>query len=83
MIWLRAVFSLRMRPASTAETIRAMRSRRSAWSMWTSANWATGPAGALVAAFLGAGQVEVVTQRVEQGHPTVQPQPPGAPVDVQ
>ena len=39
------------------------------------------PARALVAALLGAGQAEVVAQRVEQRHPALQPQPPPGPVD--
>ena len=40
-----------------------------------------GPAGSLVAALLGAGQAEVVAQRVEQRDAAVEPDPPPAPVD--
>ena len=40
MIWLRAVFSLRMRPASTAETSRAMRKSPRSASIRTSAKCA-------------------------------------------
>jgi hypothetical protein len=42
-----------------------------------------GPARSLIAAHLRAGHPEVLAQRVEQRYATVQPQPPGAPLDVQ
>ena len=38
---------------------------------------------ALIAAFLGADQVEVLAQRIEQGHTAVKLQLPRSPVDAQ
>jgi hypothetical protein len=40
--------------------------------------YGAGPARPLVAAFLRAGQVEMVAQGVEQGHSAIQLQPPRA-----
>jgi hypothetical protein len=37
----------------------------------------------VIAAFLRAGQVKVFAQRIEQGHPAIQPELPPTPVDLQ